>query len=363
MAAAAARRSRRRRHHRGALLRRPRAQQLAERYEPQGPDHAEPVDLHDPRPAACRGSPRRRCSEGLERVEKMVKRKERAAPVQGCLIALEPATGAVVALVGGRSYGSSQYNRVIQARRQPGSTFKPFVYLAAFEATFDDPACRPSRPPPWSRTRRRSSSTRTRSTSRRTTRTSTSGYVTLRTALAHSLNVATVKVAEMVGYDRVADLWSQEARRSARRSSPIPAMALGAFEATPFEMATAYNVLANGGLKVRAGDGAAGGRREGRASSSSTSAEPAARGARGVGLPGHEHAAQRDQRGHRRGRARPGLHRRSRGQDRAPPTTCATPGSRATRRTCCASSGWASTTTPPSASPARGPRCRSGSTS
>ena len=72
--------------------------------------------------------------------------KRTTAPVQGCLIAIEPASGKVVALVGGRSYGASQYNRVIQARRQPGSTFKPFVYLAAFEATFEDPSLPPITP-------------------------------------------------------------------------------------------------------------------------------------------------------------------------------------------------------------------------
>ena len=66
--------------------------------------------------------------------------------MQGSLIAIEPASGAVVALVGGRSYGRSQYNRVMQARRQPGSTFKPFVYLTAFEATFDDPSLPPITP-------------------------------------------------------------------------------------------------------------------------------------------------------------------------------------------------------------------------
>jgi penicillin-binding protein 1B len=75
------------------------------------------------------------------------------------------------------------------------------------------------------------------------------GMVTLRTALAKSLNVATVKVAEMVGYDKVANLWSQKLGIGAP-IQPYPAVALGSFEATPFEMATAYNVIANGGLKV-----------------------------------------------------------------------------------------------------------------
>jgi penicillin-binding protein 1B len=75
------------------------------------------------------------------------------------------------------------------------------------------------------------------------------GYVTLRRALANSLNVATVKVAEMVGYERVADLWSKKLKIGAP-IKPYPALALGSFEVTPYEMAIAYNVLANGGLKV-----------------------------------------------------------------------------------------------------------------
>ena len=97
------------------------------------------LDLH------LQGLAQAALSNGLDRVQKMIKRKAQA-PVQGCLIAIEPKTGAIVALVGGRSYGSSQYNRVTQARRQPGSTFKPFVYLSAFEAVFEDPALPPITP-------------------------------------------------------------------------------------------------------------------------------------------------------------------------------------------------------------------------
>ena len=73
--------------------------------------------------------------------------------------------------------------------------------------------------------------------------------VTLRHALAMSMNVATVKVAEMIGYDKVAGLWSKKLGIGAP-IQPYPAVALGSFEATPYELATAYNVLANGGLKV-----------------------------------------------------------------------------------------------------------------
>ena len=73
----------------------------------------------------------------------------------------------------------------------------------------------------------------------------------MRRALAQSLNVATVKIAEMVGYDRVANLWNKKMGMGATAQvQPYPALALGSFEATPLEIATAYNVLANGGLKV-----------------------------------------------------------------------------------------------------------------
>ena len=187
-------------------------------------------------------------SDGLDRVQGMLRRKDRA-PVQGCLIAIEPGTGAIVALVGGRSYGSSQYNRVTQARRQPGSTFKPFVYLTAFEAVFDDPALPPITPATVVEDAPAVFFYEDKEYIPQNYEDKYLGYVTLRKALANSLNVATVKVAEMVGYDRVADLWQKKLGLGANIKG-YPAVALGSFEATPMEMATAYNVLASGGLKV-----------------------------------------------------------------------------------------------------------------
>jgi penicillin-binding protein 1B len=186
---------------------------------------------------------------GLDQVEKMVKRKNRTAPVQGSLIALETKTGAVVALVGGRSYGASQYNRVIQARRQPGSTFKPFVYLTAFEATFDDPALPPITPATIVEDAPAVFFYEDKEYIPQNYEDEYLGLVTLRRALSKSLNIATVKVAEMVGYGRVAEMWASRLGMGGA-IKPYPAVALGSFEATPLEMATAYNVLANGGLKV-----------------------------------------------------------------------------------------------------------------
>jgi membrane carboxypeptidase/penicillin-binding protein len=137
----------------------------------------------------------------------------------------------------------------MQARRQPGSTFKPFVYLAAFEATFDDPNLPPITPATVVEDAPTAFLYEDKDYTPQNYEDSYHGYVTLREALAHSLNVATVKVAEMVGYDRVASLWNKKLAMPGQ-VQPYPAVALGAFEATPLELATAYNTLANMGLKV-----------------------------------------------------------------------------------------------------------------
>jgi penicillin-binding protein 1B len=187
-------------------------------------------------------------AEGLARVDKMIKRKDHP-PVQGAVIALEPNTGAVLALVGGRDYAQSQYNRATTAKRQPGSTFKPFVYLTAFEATFDDPALPPITPATVVEDAPTVFLFGKQEYAPQNYENDYKGYVTLRTALAHSLNNATVKVAEMAGYERIADLWNRRFGMP-DKVQPYPAVALGSFEATPLELATAYNILANMGLKV-----------------------------------------------------------------------------------------------------------------
>ena len=222
-------------------------QQLAQRYDPkdlttQNLSIFTSLDLH------LQGLAQEALERGLARVQEAIK-KRTTLPVQGSLIAIEPASGKVVALVGGRSYGRSQYNRVTQARRQPGSTFKPFVYLAAFEATFDDPSLPPITPATVVEDTPSVFFYEDKEYIPTNYEDEYHGLVTLRRALAMSMNVATVKVAEMVGYPRVAEVWSKKMGIGAP-IQPYPALALGSFEATPFELATAYNVLANDGLKV-----------------------------------------------------------------------------------------------------------------
>ncbi len=222
--------------------------QLAQRYDEKDLQ-TQNLSVHTSLDLHLQGLAQTALTNGLEAVDKLVKKRNPTGTVQGSLIALEPRTGAILALVGGRSYGSSQYNRVILAHRQPGSTFKPFVYLAAFEAIFEDPALPPITPATIVEDAPSVFFFEDKEYIPENYEDEYLGNVTLRRALSKSLNVATVKVAEMVGYDRVADLWNKKIAVGAQ-VRPYPAIALGSFEATPLEMATAYNVLANGGLKV-----------------------------------------------------------------------------------------------------------------
>ncbi len=181
--------------------------------------------------------------DGLIRVDELLAKRKRQK-AQAALIAVDPRTGEVLAMVGGRSYNQSQYNRAISARRQPGSVFKPFVYLAAFEHAFkegrtditpativvDEPTTFMFNEEPWEP---------------RNYEDQYDGPLTLRRALAHSRNVATIKVAETTGYGEVAALWRQVGAGASPRA--YAAIALGVFEATPFEIATAYTLFPNGG--------------------------------------------------------------------------------------------------------------------
>jgi penicillin-binding protein 1B len=180
--------------------------------------------------------------EGITRLDQQLARRRRRA--QAALIAVDPRNGEILAFVGGRSYNQSQYNRVISARRQPGSVFKPFVYLAAFEhahaeglsdvtpasVVLDEPTAFTFNEQTWTPNNYEGEY---------------DGPITLRRALALSRNIATVKVAEAAGYGEVAALWKRVGAGTPPR--PYPSIALGVFEASPYEIATAYTIFANGG--------------------------------------------------------------------------------------------------------------------
>lgn len=195
---------------------------------------------------------------GLEELEKKYKRlrtKEGTEPLQAALIALDPHTGSIRALVGGRDYQVSQFNRVVQARRQPGSLFKPFVYLAAFERRDLVPPVTPITILQDSPIALVFGKTEEETWSPRNYDGQFRGPVTVRYALEHSLNIPTVRLAVWEtggGKTLLSDVIV--AARKAGITSPMkayPSLALGAFECTPMEIAAAYSVFANGGILVK----------------------------------------------------------------------------------------------------------------
>jgi penicillin-binding protein 1B len=168
--------------------------------------------------------------------------KNLAAKPQAALVALDPKTGNVLAMVGGRDYAESQLNRATDARRQPGSTFKPFVYAAALEDGMSPVQMFADSPREFVYDRNKSY------------RPANFGgsyslrEVTMRTGLVKSLNVVTVDVALQTGLARIANLAEQFGLPKPER---YPSLALGTKEVTPLELAAAYAAFVNGGRRVK----------------------------------------------------------------------------------------------------------------
>ena len=165
---------------------------------------------------------------------------------QAALVALDPRTGEIKAVIGGRDYGQSQLNHAL-AHRQPGSVFKPFVYAAAFDNAVDgvQPVITPA-------TTIDDEPTTFEFDGKEYTPDNYHerfmGRVTVRDALTNSLNVATVKVAELIGYGRVV----QVARKMGlgMNIQPTPSVALGAYEMTPIDVAAGYTTFATMGTRA-----------------------------------------------------------------------------------------------------------------
>lgn len=175
--------------------------------------------------------------KGLERLD----RRSRKGQLQAALIAIDSKTGHIKAMVGGRDFSRSQFNRAVQAHRQPGSAFKPFIYTAAIDSgispystILDEPiSFRDSEGKVWiphnyDRKYR--------------------GRVRVKDALAFSLNVATVRLLLKVGVEKVVDYAKRMGINSPLR--PDLSLALGTSEVTPLELASAYSVFANEGVYV-----------------------------------------------------------------------------------------------------------------
>ena len=167
--------------------------------------------------------------------------KSRGLRPEAALVALDPKTGNVLAMLGGRNYAESQLNRATDAKRQPGSVFKPFVYAAALESGMSPLAM--FRDAPREFTYDRNLKYRPANYG--------GGFsmrdVPMRTGLIKSLNVVTVDVAMQTGLARVANT---ALAFGLPRPTPYPALALGTTEVTPLQIATAYAVLANGGRRI-----------------------------------------------------------------------------------------------------------------
>jgi penicillin-binding protein 1B len=187
--------------------------------------------------------------EGLKKLEAShpALRRKGNDSLEGAIIVMRPQTGEIKAMVGGRNYQKSQFNRVFQAKRQPGSIFKPFVYLAAlmyggqsgvrytpetvindsqFIWNYDGKEWHPNN-----------------------YNNEYFGAVTFRRALEGSLNSATGRVAQDVGIRRVREIAQRLGIQSPLPA--VPSLALGSAEVTPLEVAVAFSTIANGGVRTR----------------------------------------------------------------------------------------------------------------
>jgi penicillin-binding protein 1A len=158
--------------------------------------------------------------------------------VQAALVAMDISTGEIRAMVGGTDYSASQFNRATMALRQPGSAFKPFVYAAAFrkgmsenDSILDEPV------------RIRETDTG-RWWSPRNSEGAYYGNVSLKTAFALSLNSATVRLGQQIGFYSVREMAQQCGITS--KLNTHPSIALGSFEVTLIELTSAYAVIATG---------------------------------------------------------------------------------------------------------------------
>jgi membrane carboxypeptidase/penicillin-binding protein len=183
----------------------------------------------------------------LETKYSRLRRKARKQQLESCLVAIEPQSGKIRAMVGGRDYQESQFNRVIQSKRQPGSVFKPVTYLAALKETLDGGPDKflptsfiDDAPFTWQYGDNMSWTPRNY-------KDRFFGPVTLDFALQESLNSATSRLAYAVGLDRI--------RAMAKTLGfgdlpPYPSIILGGIEVSPMQVAQAYSIIADDGLEV-----------------------------------------------------------------------------------------------------------------
>lgn len=200
---------------------------------------AHDVVVHTTIDRAAQRAAERAVADGARRVDR-TRSDATAHPTQGALIALDPGTGAVRAIVGGRALEARGFNRALSARRQVGSTFKPFVFATAIADGYagnrmltDEPVTLRTGRTTWTPTNYGDAR---------------DGRMTLRTALARSNNVATVRLAQDLGNARI--IRTARANGIAGALPDVPSLSLGAASLTPVDLTAAYAPFANGGWRV-----------------------------------------------------------------------------------------------------------------
>jgi penicillin-binding protein 1A len=164
--------------------------------------------------------------------------------VEGAFVALEPGTGAIRALVGGFDYGKNKFNHVTQAWRQPGSSFKPFIYSAALERGFTPSTVVNDAPLFFD-----AGTTGSQPWEPKNYDGTFEGPMPLRRALAKSKNMVSIRILQSIGVKYAQD-WITRFGFDAERHPAYLTMALGAGSVTPLQMATAYSVFATNGYRV-----------------------------------------------------------------------------------------------------------------
>ena len=164
--------------------------------------------------------------------------------VEGALVSIEPATGAIRAMVGGFDFDKNKFNHAVQAWRQPGSSFKPFIYSAALEKGFTPLTVVNDAPLFFD-----ASATGSQPWEPKNYDGHFDGPMPLKQALARSKNMVSIRVLQSIGVHHAQD-WVTHFGFDAEKHPPYLTMALGAGSVTPMQMATGYSVFANGGYRV-----------------------------------------------------------------------------------------------------------------
>ncbi len=175
----------------------------------------------------------------LERRKPALKRDAGAKQLQGAVVVMQPKTGHILAMAGGRNYNESQFNRITQAHRQAGSAFKPIVFLTGLD-TVTPITLLANEPKVYQ--------VDGRDWTPKNFEPEAEKQVTVRKALENSYNLAAIDLAMKVGLDRIID--TAAAFGFTTRFKPYPSLALGAFEVIPLELAHAYSIFASGGLSA-----------------------------------------------------------------------------------------------------------------